>query len=203
MVGAPFRTMVAPTSEAHSRARAMGSRCISAMLHPVRRANSPICGVSTRGVSQAQIASRSPARALSASASMTAGQLRSRMRRRTSSTVSRWVPKPGPMAMLSAVRQARCISPRARRDRHLTFLTSGSGWVMASVILASSMSLRLLGTPSVTRPAPPLSAAFAASAAAPVSPTDPARIYTLPQSPLCASGSRRGSRRAQRRLSIR
>ena len=74
MVGAPFRTVVAPTQEANFRARAMGSRCISAMLHSVRRANSPMCGVSTRGVSQARIASRSPARALSASASMTAGR---------------------------------------------------------------------------------------------------------------------------------
>ena len=47
---------------------------------------------------------------------------------------------------------------------------------MASSSLASRTSLTLAGTPTVTKPAPIRSAAFAARAAAPVLPTEPARI---------------------------
>jgi hypothetical protein len=69
------------------------------------------------------------------------------------------------------------------------------GTVMASRSLLSRMSLTLVGVATVTKPAPLRSAAFAASAAAPVLPTEPAMIPACPNVPLWADRGRAGSKR--------
>jgi len=65
-----------------------------------------------------------------------------------------------------------------RQDSAIADLAQLKGKVIASVNLISIISLRLSGIPTVTRPAPLRRAPIAAKYAAPVIPTEPARIKT-------------------------
>ena len=63
---------------------------------------------------------------------------------------------------------------------------------MASSSLVAATGQMGAGTPTVTRPAPVRTAAWAAITGAPDSPTLPPRMYTRPKSPLWASRGRTG-----------
>ena len=79
---------------------------------------------------------------------------------------------------------------RRARSEIVPASVSGSGSVMYSIPNAATMGRALAAVATVTSPAPARKAAIAASAAAPVLPTEPARISTWPKLPLWASGFR-------------
>ena len=113
------------------------------------------------------------------SASMTRGTLHSEISPLTTSRLPFAVPIPGPMATASIpLPSFPSINSKMRSiaDDVKNPASSGSGSVIASVSLTSKTELRDYGTPTVTSPAPARSAPLAQSAAAPVSPGEPATM---------------------------
>jgi hypothetical protein len=141
------------------------------------------------------------AKALSASASRTAGRVSFATIARTAATASRVVPTPGPIAIASREASSFPTGPAARADS-VPAPDSASGSVIASAWAAATIGCTLLGVAIVTRPAPERSAARARSTAAPLFPREPATPRRCPIVPLCAAGGRAGSRRRAASRSI-
>ena len=98
-------------------------------------------------------------------------------------------PTPGPNAIAS-------FSLTASRTIFIAFVeirprsSSGRAMVVKDGSIEATMGKTLLGVATRTSPAPARKAARPARAAAPLIPTLPAIIQTLPKSPLCASAGR-------------
>ena len=127
-VRASLRTHVAPVSILISRADVTRSFLISAALFPVRRAISPMCGVSVtlpEGVLVRTL--RSPSSTLSPSASSTTGFSHTARSSWTSRDASSLRPIPGPHTTASHQSSARCSSVSIfPRLSHVASIASGS-----------------------------------------------------------------------------
>ena len=94
---------------------------------------------------------------------------------------SREIPGPIPNAEKSFISFKIVSSASSPKD---CFSVSARGSVITSVNFTSIMGFKLRGIPNTTIPAPLLIAASLAKYAAPVMPTEPAKIKTLPKEPL-------------------
>ena len=109
---------------------------------------------------------------------------------RTNSAVSGTLPIPGPMARTD-LPSDKLIQPRhssRARSEIVPASVSGSGSVMYSIPREATMGKALAAVATVTKPAPARSAALAASAAAPVFPTEPGQNQDMAKTSLVSVG---------------
>ena len=192
-VPAPFSASVTGYAAANRDAVSARFPCICGIVCPVSRAISPGCGVRIQFVPVRLLNSMQETAQFRPSASKTTGHAAFSSTQRTSCLVSSVTPKPQPSSTPLARR--RCVSSCSRLRRLLVrkpFSSVSSESHIASGAAAAKRMGFSGAVATVTRPAPPRSAAWVESKQAPGIFRLPVMHRSRPKSPFWASVFRLG-----------